>query len=396
VARHLYGFVLDMLGRGLLGDGPPDPRPPILWKRLLLGLSNLLAIDPERVCNHLFNAAHQVAGLPSARADGFVDELIRFGGTIDDLDLFFDGGRILAWKAGLTRLRETALGLLATLPARHVTGILGLPGDRPVDSATIGRNLRAWPWLQPALAAADQPDLTIARVARVGGFIGLGGPFAAPPVVFAADGRILAHDRERCLELVADRFGHVFLPCDGVPFPDAHPTDGRGASGVGNTVGGGTAPGAASHALAAAVSILGTASQALAATVSSVGSALQALASRSPSLPSPHAPVAGSRKTTAGSHPLPHPDGEEGPTRLVGTTAAPDASPENDGMTASSPDSGPPIIFFQAGAMTWGKHAAAFPAFSQPSGVAVTEATIAVSLPHSYCIFLFGLTGRTA
>ncbi len=108
---------------------------------------------------------------------------------------------LAAWRAGVIGLRDDALGRLASAPPATVAAALGIEsGDIGVFVHGQKSSRFAWPG-----APAD------ARViARVGGFRGLGGAFASPPLSASPldrEGGFAVHTAMDDWEYDADIFG---------------------------------------------------------------------------------------------------------------------------------------------------------------------------------------------
>lgn len=116
-------------------------------------------------------------------------------------------GVVLAWRLGEARLREVALDAALGLPDGVVASLLGVE-----DAGLALRRLHADAWVLPAGEIARGWSM----VGRVGGFVGFGGVFSAPPVVL--DGgdrhRLFVRVGGEVFGVLADRFGAVARPVD--------------------------------------------------------------------------------------------------------------------------------------------------------------------------------------
>jgi hypothetical protein len=108
----------------------------------------------------------------------------------------------------MAHFRKSALEILGELPDETLLLALGFPAGKRPGRDELLKALRD-PWTDPRQPhIPGQPGLAI--VARVGGFRGFGGPFLAPPEVFALDGQLYAFDQAACWSLHADCFGATF------------------------------------------------------------------------------------------------------------------------------------------------------------------------------------------
>ncbi|QCB94006.1 hypothetical protein [Cellulomonas shaoxiangyii] len=114
---------------------------------------------------------------------------------------------VAAWRCGLVRYRDAALDAAAHLPAELAGPLLALPGD--VDVATVLERHRADRWWWPG--AATDPGV----VARVGGFLPLGGPWVGlPRAVPGGPSGWLALADGRRWAVVADVHGSAVVALD--------------------------------------------------------------------------------------------------------------------------------------------------------------------------------------
>jgi hypothetical protein len=222
VAERLYAVGLDLLSRDLLG---PAARRGALnegWK-LLPALAGRLSQEPERLARALSNA--WLALEQGGRADGWTLRLLELDPLCDGLDELLEAGKVLAWRCGLARYRESALDVAVSLKPALIAAIFDVPvADEAARAALLAR-LLADPWADPAGARVTP----LRVVARVGAFRGLGGPFLRPPRVALVEGRLLASDGDETVSLHADRFGAQWLRTS-QPLPADPPNPGlRGA-----------------------------------------------------------------------------------------------------------------------------------------------------------------------
>lgn len=127
---------------------------------------------------------------------------------------------LAAWRAGVVRLRVSAVAggreLLAARPdaAPHLGAALALP---PESVGPTLSGLSADPFWWPGAAPHHEPPhrRRTPRVDAVGGFVGFGGPFLAPPQSVAGTERpdrfVVRAGRQHWL-LLLDVCGAVFMP----------------------------------------------------------------------------------------------------------------------------------------------------------------------------------------
>ncbi|MBI4952997.1 MAG: hypothetical protein HY908_13265 [Myxococcales bacterium] len=115
-------------------------------------------------------------------------------------EALYGAGLVLAWRFGLAEARDKALARAAALGPELCEA---LTGSSELDPAPERR------FAPPGSRARLGPP---AVVARVGGFVGFGGPFARPPDVYGLGARLYATDGDVVRELFADVFGARLVP----------------------------------------------------------------------------------------------------------------------------------------------------------------------------------------
>lgn len=134
-----------------------------------------------------------------------------------DPSLSADPGRlreiavVAAWRAGVIGLRTDALRALHRLAPAHsqsMGAVLGLPAGQ-VSSFANGQQEDRFSW------PAWRTDYSF-LIARVGGFVGLGGPWQSPPrtVEVMAPGRWLVEADGSTWNVDVDIFGHAITKAD--------------------------------------------------------------------------------------------------------------------------------------------------------------------------------------
>lgn len=153
-----------------------------------------------------------------------VDNVVRFGGdphryalaltaalTADpglapSRDRMLAVASVAAWRSGVLGIRADALAWLPRLRPDVGGAVLGLPADA-LRAFGSGQAVDRFYWpLRPV--TSTQP------FARLGGFVGLGGPWEFPPTepVMEGPGRWTVHVGTVRWRLEADLFGHTLGP----------------------------------------------------------------------------------------------------------------------------------------------------------------------------------------
>jgi hypothetical protein len=213
--REAFDLALILVAQGLAGPAARHPFVERVWREVAPGCARLLAAQPRAVLGALSNAAAHVAAVPGAQAARWVDEMKRLAPQAADLAQLRVLGQVAAWRSGLPQYRRGALEAADQLPptlALVAAGGPALPADAPDAPARwlrMQQALLANPWW-----ACDDERLDAQRQwLEVGGFRGLGGPFAEPPRVRAGlDGFIVGSGAGQHHLLLADAFGAVLLP----------------------------------------------------------------------------------------------------------------------------------------------------------------------------------------
>ena len=104
----------------------------------------------------------------------------------------------------MSHYRKGALAAAKVLPPELAEAAF----QAPVEMAD---RWQSDPWAQ----AGGHENLSI--VARAGAFRGFGGRFIRPPKVWSTAGQLFANDGEGTWQLIADRFGCVFIRQDSPP-----------------------------------------------------------------------------------------------------------------------------------------------------------------------------------
>jgi len=218
----LYDNCLQLTGLDLLGPGSHMPAMDLAFERLLPVAAPLIAKSPDRVIGSVANAVYNLTMEPAADALRWIDTMTTVGQDCEDVDRFLRAGQVAAWACGMAHFRSSVLTAAAKLPLGLLLPIFGLDGE--AAAVRLLEDL-ADPWYVPSRPHEQTRELRL--VARTGGFIGFGGPFANPPEVARFGDRLYAFDHQHAWWIFADAFGVVLrrfgnsLP-DGNPVPPTH------------------------------------------------------------------------------------------------------------------------------------------------------------------------------
>ncbi len=189
LVEALFDLGLAGVRRGLIGQSEASP----FETSLQTYLPRLPLGDPRRMVTSVGNAYDRLRNaLSEAAAIHWLTTLADVTEVVPDV---LEAGLILAWTHGLAEARSAALSHLAELePAvRHrLVGVEQIDPDPGRRFAPLG-----------AESALGAPKV----ITHLGGFLGFGGPFSAPPEVRSLDGRLYATDGEVVREIFADVFG---------------------------------------------------------------------------------------------------------------------------------------------------------------------------------------------
>ena len=198
-----YDAGLTLVGQRLIGDSAQGVRFGELLRQLLTGSVRHSVAAPRRFSVAASNALYHLVHAPSAFAEWWVSELARLGPSIVDFEQWLRAAQVLAWRAGLSQYRSSALGVAAELPPQLAATLVGAPGSAswPELHAALVRD----PWFVPAT-----PRTELRGVMELGAFRGFGGLFRVPPrVLQSGSGFLVESDGEAWL-LFADAFGGMF------------------------------------------------------------------------------------------------------------------------------------------------------------------------------------------
>ncbi|MBD9369007.1 hypothetical protein [Xanthomonas sp. XNM01] len=209
VGELAFELGLDLVGQGLAGPAARLPWVDQAWQRLAPAAAALLVQAPRETLGAISNAVLRLADVSGARVDAWIDAMAALAPGCRSVAQFRAVGALCAWRAGMAQLRRPALEQGDRLPAALAVAALGGEGD---DWGMLRGRFEADRWWHPGMTGADRRGWT------VGGFTGLGGPFAVPPRLRAVADGFVAESAGRCFLLMADAFGAVVLPASAEEF----------------------------------------------------------------------------------------------------------------------------------------------------------------------------------
>jgi hypothetical protein len=184
-------FDLGLMGmrRGLIGRAEPSS----FEGALLAHLPRLNLRAPRRLLTSLGNAYDRLSRhLDVETAD---DWMAALAAHAEDESDALGVGLVLAWKLGLSEARNGALARLGAMSAQQRERLVGV---REIDLDPTRR----------FTALGEKGPVGAPQVmARLGGFLGFGGPFVLPPEVRRLHGRLYVTDGDVVREVFADVFG---------------------------------------------------------------------------------------------------------------------------------------------------------------------------------------------
>lgn len=207
---ELYELSLELFAENLLGKETREPAIQEAWQTLLPAVPRLLARDPRRVAASVTNAVHQISQNEGARPREWIARMAAIGKDCDDIQRFFDAGRIAAWVAGCPQYRTEAIRIARSFPAPIVASLFGISEQIPANSIKSAIDLMAENrWLSAADVASGSKTFKPRIVRLAGAFRGFGGAFLRPPTTWTCGSQLMASDGETSWFLMADAYGCV-------------------------------------------------------------------------------------------------------------------------------------------------------------------------------------------
>lgn len=179
------------------------------WAELAVPLAAVVAERPDAVLALVTNAVLTLAGAPGARVGEWIGRMAGLAPSAT-ADTLAAAGQVAAWRAGMAHYRASALAAADGLPEPLALAALGAAGSW----AEVRAQLAADRWWTPDGVAAP---------IRIGGFTGLGGPFASPPELRAGTDGFVVRAGGRTGLIVADAFGATLHPASAEEFDRAAP-----------------------------------------------------------------------------------------------------------------------------------------------------------------------------
>ena len=201
VLVHAYSLGYQLIAEKLAGPSAPNTSINRIWNGLFPCMPELIAENPRLVLTALGNAAHQLGNTPGTKPDLWRARLVDFIPKCPNAEVLLVMAQVLAWRAGLSHYRTSALLAANHLPPRLALEALEAPAGADWD-ATRDAHLRD-PWFGYGL----DPD---SREHRIGSFRGFGGLFLTPPLVTSNGSQLLVLSGGDAWILVADAFGATF------------------------------------------------------------------------------------------------------------------------------------------------------------------------------------------
>ena len=201
---ELYDISLDLFAVGHLSEEGSSIPLLRVWDELLPNLGKWIARDPRRVVGCLCNAVLNISQSDVLTAHQWIDCMKIAGPMADSTDQLLAIGKFAAWRAGQAEYRLAALKIAEKLPTSLLVKILG--PAYAVDESEVHplvRSMESDPW---RLSQSGQ-NVGI-QLAIVGGhFVGYGGQFFYPPLVYEFEGNLCVTDRKQVWRIDADSFG---------------------------------------------------------------------------------------------------------------------------------------------------------------------------------------------
>lgn len=195
-----YDLALDLVGQGLAGPKARHPGVNRIWEEVIPAYGGLAAVHPAEVIGSLTNAVLNIAKVPGARPEQWIDGMRALGPVLQSPAQLQLAGQVLAWRSGMAHFRHGALQAADGLPQAVALAALGLPA---ADSwPQVRGRLAADPWWPPSAGDGGSGR-------AFGSFAGFGGEFTEPPQVRACADGFLVRSGARFGLLTADAFGSV-------------------------------------------------------------------------------------------------------------------------------------------------------------------------------------------
>src|SRR5690554_2261365 len=229
VVQVLFELSLDGVGRNWLGPQSRVFYLNELWREHLPKLARFVCEDPRMLVGALTYAMRALGKKKADRARTWIARLVevaqRCPQACAQIETLLDVGKVLAWRSGMAHYRESALDVWRGLPdaLRYEALILSLEDEPALLDKMTRPTLDAIdaafanPWFHPSehrpaeFAARDEIEREYS-ILTLGGFVGFGYEFVAPPRVMALDGRIFAFDGDSYFGVFADSYGATLQP----------------------------------------------------------------------------------------------------------------------------------------------------------------------------------------
>ena len=203
VLMHAYNAGLQLVAEKLAGPSAASPAINQVWNEVFPHIPELIAGSPRRVLVALGNASHQLAATPDTKPDLWRKRLVELAPKLAKPDELLILAQVLAWRAGLSHFRKSALSAADSLPSELALEALDAPPDS--DWPTFRDAHSSNPWFgYDAHGWVSDPG-TPGHC--IGAFRGFGGLFLTPPQVTTTGSEFLVISGGDAWILVADAFG---------------------------------------------------------------------------------------------------------------------------------------------------------------------------------------------
>ena len=200
VLSRAYDLGLQLVAEKLAGPAAVTPTINLLWAEALPSMATHIATAPRRILGSLSNAAHHLDATPGARPEIWQDRLVALAARCSNADELLVVAKLLAWRAGLSHFRISALAAANALPPDLALEVLEAPAA--VSWPEVRDAHLSNPWFGYNLPAFEDR--------RIGAFRGFGGLFLVPPLVTLSASHLLVRSGDEAWILIADAFGATF------------------------------------------------------------------------------------------------------------------------------------------------------------------------------------------
>lgn len=203
VLERAYDVGLQLVAEKFAGPSAPHEDINCLWRDVFPPLAALIATSPRRLLGSLCNATHQLSATPDARSYAWRARIVTLAPRCTRPDELLILAQVLAWRAGLSHYRGSALAAADSLPPALALAALEAPPGLAWPQVRDAH--LANPWFGYDSGHRPLDAATLSR--RLGAFRGFGGAFLSPPLVTRSGSQLLVLSGDEAWILVADAFG---------------------------------------------------------------------------------------------------------------------------------------------------------------------------------------------